>query len=103
MWLRLTKVQRAYVHPICIDYIPWPAMRDYLCLHQYRDTRHSVALYMKSLRLLWPASEPLLLKKTRSEVTLNPNFEAFAGDLRNWRLGSPWADTFPDLVQHVTV
>ncbi|KAH6685889.1 hypothetical protein F5X68DRAFT_241186 [Plectosphaerella plurivora] len=97
-WLRPTAVQEAHVHPLCIDYIPWPALRDYLCLNQDHDRRHSVALYIRSLRLAWPSERPLLQTDlTNGGVILDPAFPDFATDILNWNMGSPWEDEFPQL------
>jgi hypothetical protein len=100
MWLRPTAIQEAHVHPLCIDYIPWPALRDYLCLNQDRDRRHSVALYIRSLRLTWPSERPLFqMDLTNGGVMLDPGFSEFATNIANWDLGLPWADEFPQLTR----
>lgn len=96
--VRPSRVQDSILHPVCIDYVPWPRLRDYLCLNQNRDTRHSVDLYMRSIRLRWPREQRLLgLAPGGHEVQLSDEFEAVVGDVRHWHLGPPWADVFPQL------
>lgn len=81
--------------------MPWPDFRDYLCLHQNQDRRHSVYLYLKSVRLQWPEDEKLLTRCQGRGTALNDNFEAIVTDLNTWRMGSPWAETFPHLLKYV--
>ncbi|KAJ6443957.1 NADPH-dependent 1-acyldihydroxyacetone phosphate reductase [Purpureocillium lavendulum] len=83
-WLRPTKVQESCPHPVCIDYIPWPSLRDYLCLHQNQDLRHTTQM------------------GPQGGVTIDKEFEAIATDITKWSMGSPWIETFPHLIQHVT-
>ncbi|KAM5345072.1 hypothetical protein ACJ41O_010934 [Fusarium nematophilum] len=96
-WLLPTEVQNTFPHPVSIDYIPWPDLRDFLCTHQRLKSRHSVKIYLESLRLKWPPGCPMLALDSGGQVSISPEFEAIACDLRNWDLGSPWADAFPRL------
>lgn len=90
------------MHPLCIDYIPWPALRNFLCANQNRDSRHSVALYIRSLRLKWPSEKALFLTDlVYGGVVLNPDFIGFGLDIQNWDLGPPWADEFPQLTKFI--
>ncbi|KAI6781345.1 bZIP transcription factor [Emericellopsis cladophorae] len=100
-WLRLTSVQESTLHPLIIDYIPWPTLRDYLCLNQRQDDRHNAELYMRSFRLKWPSSQQLLSLNVSGKVTLHPDFENVVCDINNWTMGSPWTDVFPYLHMHV--
>ncbi|KAB5515335.1 hypothetical protein GE09DRAFT_979802 [Coniochaeta sp. 2T2.1] len=97
VWLRPSDVQKSTPHPISIDFLPWPELRDYLCLNQNKDSRHNVALYIKSIQLLWPAGKQLLCKNSHSEFVINRDFEFVACDIRCWRLGFPWLAAFPQL------
>lgn len=99
--MRPTGVQNTIPHPLCIDYMPWPDFRDYLCLHQNQDRRHSVSLYLKSIQLLWPGGHELLSQHSDGYLVLNGIFEGVVSDIGNWRMGSPWTDTFPDLLKYV--
>ncbi|KAM3504974.1 hypothetical protein MY11210_008155 [Beauveria gryllotalpidicola] len=97
--MRPTPAQITISHPKCIDFIPFPALRNYLCLNQNKDARHSVDLYLRSLRLVLPPGKSLLTKTERGCVELNPEFEMMASDLRNWNMGPPWSEYFPQLRQ----
>ncbi|KAF5012863.1 hypothetical protein FDECE_1153 [Fusarium decemcellulare] len=100
-WLLPTEVQNTYPHQVSIDYIPWPDLRDFLCTHQRIKSRHSVKMYLESLRLKWPPGCPLLAVDNGGQVSVSPEFEAIACDLNNWELGPPWLDAFPRLVSLV--
>ncbi|KAH7153380.1 hypothetical protein EDB81DRAFT_791284 [Dactylonectria macrodidyma] len=97
-WLLPTKVQDTCPHPVSIDYIPWPDLRDFLCTRPMIESRHSVKLYLESLQLRWPVGCPLLAVNSEGLVDVSPEFEAAVFDLRNWSLSSAWADMFPRLV-----
>ncbi|KAL6409147.1 hypothetical protein AUP68_05517 [Ilyonectria robusta] len=100
-WLLPTKVQDTCPHPVSIDYIPWPDLRDFLCTHQRLESGHSVKLYLESLRLRWPVGCPLLAVNGEGLVDVSPEFEAAVFDLGNWSLSPEWEDAFPRLVSLV--
>ncbi|KAF1729773.1 hypothetical protein CRV24_010315 [Beauveria bassiana] len=97
--MRPTPAQMTISHPKSLDFIPFPALRNYLCLNQNKDARHSVDLYLRSLRLVLPPGQSLLTKTERGCVELNPEFEMMASDVRNWDMGPPWSECFPHLRQ----
>lgn len=97
--MRPTPAQVTISHPKCIDFIPFPALRNYFCLNQNKDSRHSVDLYLRSVRLVLPPGKSLLAKTERGSVEMNPEFEVMASDLRNWDMGPPWSELFPQLRQ----
>ncbi|PMB63326.1 hypothetical protein BM221_007265 [Beauveria bassiana] len=97
--MRPTQAQITIPHPKCLDFIPFPALRNYLCFNQHKDARHSVDLYLRSMRLVLPPGKTLMIKTERGDVELNPEFEIFASDLRNWSMDSPWWENFPHLRQ----
>ncbi|XEV05134.1 hypothetical protein FSHL1_010421 [Fusarium sambucinum] len=99
-WLLPTEVQNTYPHPVSIDYIPWPDLRDFLCTNPRIKSRHSVKMYLESLQLKWPPGCSLMTMEG-GQVCVSPDFEAIACDLNNWKLGPPWLDNFPRLVSLV--
>ncbi|KAF5121832.1 hypothetical protein E5D57_012302 [Metarhizium anisopliae] len=99
--MRPTEVQNTHLHPVCIDFLPWPALRDYLCQNQNKDSRHSVDLYIRSIKLHWPLEKPLLCTDSGGAVELHPDFEATVCDAQSWTLVSPWAEAFEHLKMHV--
>ncbi|KAM0346660.1 hypothetical protein ACHAPU_005372 [Fusarium lateritium] len=99
-WLLPTEVQNTYPHPVSIDYIPWPDLRDFLCTNPRIKSRHSVKMYLESLQLKWPPGCSLMTMEG-GQVCVSPEFEAIACDLNNWELGPPWLDAFPRLVSLV--
>lgn len=97
--MRPTQAQIAIAHPKCIDFLPFPALRNHLCLHQDTDSRHSVDLYLRSMRLTLPPGKSLMCELEHGYVELHPEFEMLASDLRNWDIGLPWSGYFPQLRQ----
>ncbi|TWU70913.1 hypothetical protein ED733_000319 [Metarhizium rileyi] len=100
--MRPTAIQNTTLHPVCIDFLPWPALRDYICQNQNKDSRHTVDLYMRSIKLNWPAEKQLLSTVFGSAVELHPDFEATVCDLGSWTLESPWTEAFEGLKRYVT-
>jgi hypothetical protein len=97
-----TALQRAHPHPVVVDYIPWPALRDYLCLSGNGDARHSINFYFESVEFDWPAGSPLFGQGKEGQIALSPEFEVAVMTLANWRLGPPWSEAFPDLAQLIS-
>jgi hypothetical protein len=85
---------------VCIDFLPWPGLRDYLCQHKYWDSRHCVKLYMESLCLTCPQGSSLVTLEG-GQVVMSKEFEDIASDLANWSLGAPFSETFPQLMHFV--
>ena len=98
-WLRPTKIQETTPHPVVIDFIPWPGLRDYLCQNQNQDSRHSVALFVSSLRMDWPTDEQVVCKMPGGEMGVNGMLDAVSRELGNWRLEGVWVETFPQLAK----
>ncbi|PMB63315.1 hypothetical protein BM221_010865 [Beauveria bassiana] len=71
--MRPTQAQITIPHPKCLDFIPFPALRNYLCFNQHKDARHSVDLYLRSMRLVLPPGKTLMIKTERGDVELNPS------------------------------
>src|ERR1700753_2904012 len=99
--MRPTEVQETHLHPVCIDFLPWPALRNYLCQDQNQDPRHSVDLYMRSIRLDWPPQKTMLCQGSSGTIELHPDFEAIVCDAQHWVLASPWTDAFGHLNAYV--
>lgn len=97
--MRPTQAQITIPHPKCLDFIPFPALRNYLCLNQHKDAQHSVDVCLRSMWLVLPPGKTLMTKTERDGVEMDPEFEIFASDLRNWSMGSPWRENFPQLRQ----
>ena len=87
-------------HPISVDLLPWPGLRNHLCVHQTGDMRHSIQLYADSTWFAWPEDQGLVCTDASGNMALHPEFEARAGDAANWHIGSPFTDVFPHLIQY---
>ncbi|KAF5011508.1 hypothetical protein FDECE_2380 [Fusarium decemcellulare] len=100
-WLLPTAAQVSNPHPVCIDFLPWPKLREHLCLTQSTGSPHSVQLYWDSVRLCLPPGCEMLGRDDSGKISLSKEFEAAALDNKNWRMNSPWADVFPHLMHLV--
>lgn len=102
-WLVPTTTQYTAPHPVSIDFIPWPGIRDYLCLNQDQDYRQESKIYVESLYLSCPKTCPVfgLGPCRRGSVSVSDEFAGVASRLENWSLGSPFIETFPHLVKYL--
>lgn len=100
-WMMPTEIQQSHPHPVVVDYLPWPSLRNYLCMSGDIDPRHSMRGYLESVRFLWSPEVPLMVQSATGEPILSPEFEVAASKLENWTMGPPWAEAFPHLMHLV--
>lgn len=98
--MRPTASQNVVSHHVSVDLLPWPGLREYLCVDPTDDTRHSVQLYADSTWFAWPEGKNFTLIDSAGNMTLHPEFEERVGDVTSWHLGSPCTDIFPHLLQY---
>lgn len=87
------------MHPVVIDAVPWPAMRELIITNPTMSDFYDLASYNKSLRFVWPEDEPVITKHPDGRMTQHPEFERRVCDLRNWELSGTLAEQFPELLQ----
>lgn len=86
-------------HPIWMDQVPWPKLRDRLIHNQDRygtpEFRH---LHTAGLSVNWPY-RPLAALSYRAdgEVVMDPAFERHINRLESWSLGPRFAARYPEL------
>ncbi|KAJ4301985.1 hypothetical protein N0V88_002116 [Collariella sp. IMI 366227] len=101
-WLLPTKIQRSNPHSVIVDYIPWPRLRDHLCMSgEAEDLTRSVYFYFESIEFIWPSECPIFAQGEGGQMVLSPEFEAAVGSLEHWRIGLPWSGAFPHLLHLV--
>ncbi|KAL4785965.1 hypothetical protein BJX76DRAFT_322671 [Aspergillus varians] len=104
-WLYPTEIQKTIPHPVCIDFLPWPGLRDRLIhnVQQIQDPRHSVMLYMRSIRFRWPEDQEFIYTSENGELMPTQNFETGLYEYDNWQVSREWASMFPKLKKYVNV
>ena len=121
-WLRPRPNQIFRPHPVWVDYLPWPRMRDRLVAdYEACPLENFFVPYTTTLSLNWPYEETdTLLNATPTSNTssnkgngngnresgagdliINPVFERHLRDLRNWSLGPAFAKAHPTLTDSV--
>ncbi|KAL4939682.1 hypothetical protein BDV06DRAFT_33087 [Aspergillus oleicola] len=104
-WLYPTEIQKTIPHPVCIDFLPWPSLRDKL-IHSaqpYQDPRHSVIMYMRSIHFRWPEDQEFIYTNEEGELMPTEGFERGLYEYENWRVSEEWAGMFPKLRKYVNV
>ncbi|KAG9257408.1 uncharacterized protein F5Z01DRAFT_645860 [Emericellopsis atlantica] len=101
-YLKPTELQRTIPHPAWIDIISYPDARD--ALIQMRDW----SVFEKFEELVgattfvdWPYSTVDAVQESAGELRMNPNFEAYIRDLKNWSCGCEVVKRFPFMAAHV--
>lgn len=105
-WMTPRPAQLFTPHPAWMDYIMWPRARDKM-VYSYRNYpfENWFVPYTRTISCNWPyeTTECLLHNTATDELLINPVFERHVRDLRNWTLGTEFADAFPSLVDVVTI
>ncbi|EXJ92539.1 hypothetical protein A1O3_01091 [Capronia epimyces CBS 606.96] len=107
-WIRPTPTQLFTPHPVWIDHLPWPRMRDLLCAsyHDYPFENWFIP-FTSGLSVNWPydPADCLLVTSDRDRVDpiINPVFERHVRRLENWSLGRSFAETFPSLADSALI
>ncbi|MCJ1447314.1 MAG: hypothetical protein MMC23_007825 [Stictis urceolatum] len=106
-WLRPTSWQILTPHPIWIDHLPWPEMREEL-VRQYQryPFENFFVPFTKTMSVNWPFEDAdVFLPQERAEdgLVMNPRFEAHMRELKNWSLGTQFSQTFPLLSTGVRI
>lgn len=97
-WLLPTETQKLNPHPVVVDYIPWPALRDYLCVSKDEESQRSLNIYLESMQFNWSSERALFFQDEQGQMSVSPEFELAVASLENWNLGPPWSEAFPHLV-----
>lgn len=100
-WLRPLPCQNSIAHPIWMDYVPWPKMRNIICQdHLKYDQNEFFLPYVQTLSLNWPY-EPMDCVVVQSDMinsSISPIFERHVRNLDNWSLGDSFKTAYPSLV-----
>lgn len=99
-WFTPRSTQLLEAHPVWMDYVPWPAMRDRIVTsHQKYPFENWFIPFTRDLSVNWPyeATDCLLSAGDSDELVINPVFERHMRDLSNWSLGHLFAETYPVL------
>lgn len=97
-WLTPRVSQLVTPHPIWMDQVPWPKLRDRLIHNQDKystpEFRH---LHTASLSVNWPFRPMDALIFRPEEVVMSPAFERHISRLESWSLGPRFAARYPEL------
>ena len=102
-WYQPTATQVFTPHPIWIDYIPWPRMRDVVIAdHPNYPFENWFIPFTSGMKLDWPyePTDCLLSAPNRDGddgPIINPVFERHLMRLENWSVSSSLMETFPTL------
>ncbi|KAI9705852.1 MAG: hypothetical protein M1836_005258 [Candelina mexicana] len=97
-WLTPRASQLVTFHPIWMDQIPWPKLRDRVITEQATyNTIEFQTNFTASTTINWPYRPMDALVFQNDEVLMNPVFERHIQCLDNWSIGAPFATRYPEL------
>lgn len=96
-YLKPTQVQESIPHPIFIDFVPFPRLRDVLTLRlvEYNHGVFDLDI-LESISFEWPAAQPLLVN-SENGTSLNPDFMTHTMSPNSWTLGPALFERYPRL------
>ncbi|KAK6348264.1 hypothetical protein TWF718_006071 [Orbilia javanica] len=104
-WYRPSELQKTWPHPLCIDLLAWPKLRNGIIpIYDQIDKLRLSRDITESITVGWPEAEPLLVKDFRTNTAvLNPKFEEHIWRFSNWKMGPLWALRQPRFVEFVNM
>ncbi|KXJ96985.1 hypothetical protein Micbo1qcDRAFT_229763 [Microdochium bolleyi] len=100
-FIRPTKAQLSVPHPVWLDHLPFPGMRDKLIEDPLTDDvfDNFFIPFTSTISVNWPYEETDVFLQTPdgSEIMINPVFERHMRRGENWTLGEAFDKTFPRL------
>ncbi|KAH7121485.1 hypothetical protein EDB81DRAFT_700366 [Dactylonectria macrodidyma] len=105
-WLRSTDIQDNIPHPLYIDFVQFPQLRNAMVLNVVNidSIREEFDTdYERCMSVNWPVSEGLLIVDDSRDTVLNPKFERHVLTQENWSLSSEFARKYPDMAPLVTI
>jgi hypothetical protein len=99
-WFTPRPIQLLQPHPVWMDYVPWPAMRDRIITsYQNYPFENWFIPFTRDISVNWPyeATDCLLSAGDMDELVINPVFERHMRNLSNWSLGPCFAESYPAL------
>ncbi|CZR69176.1 uncharacterized protein PAC_19076 [Phialocephala subalpina] len=100
-FLRPRPSQETIQHPAVIDFLIWPGLRDRLVFSHkhYTSTGDFSAAFCQYLHFHWPFSddEILIFDRETKAHKLNPLFEKYSFDLKNWTMDEGFFEKFVEM------
>ena len=98
-WMRPLDCQVYHPHPLWVDNLPFPQMREKL-VTEYRQYAFEDFFipFTTTIDLNWPFPDAdLLIPGPDEELVISPKFEQHLRNLENWSLGEAFAKVLPGL------
>ncbi|OQE26729.1 hypothetical protein PENSTE_c005G04112 [Penicillium steckii] len=91
-WYLPTTLQLSQPHSLCVDFLAWPDLRDYLIASL--DPIQQVSfnkMIGESITVDWSSDEEFLIRDEHGALALNPAFEEHIFEYSNWKIHrDPW-------------
>ncbi|OAL39657.1 hypothetical protein AYO20_01054 [Fonsecaea nubica] len=96
---RPTKAQECVPHPVSIDFLAFPELRDILTKHPALYLENHTQFdrdFTESVTVQWPRLEPVFITDEQGNaVRLTDEFESHIFDYDNWAMRDRWFDAYP--------
>lgn len=104
-WYRPSSLQRSTPHPVCIDLVAWPQLRDLLVQKMHQIDAEALSRDISDcITIDWPENQQLFVQDLRTnQPILNPSFEAHVWEYSNWKMRKAWSWKQPQMRRLVGV
>jgi hypothetical protein len=104
-WFRPRPSQERISHPLVVDFLLWPGLRDQLVFehNRYATNAEFSHRYCADLRFNWPYPdhEIFTFDTNRNSYTFSQRFKQSACDLKNWTMDAKFFETFEEMIGNV--
>lgn len=104
-WFRPSRSQERIDHPLVIDFLIWPGLREHLVFehNRYAPNAEFSHRFCEDLRFNWPYpdSDIFCFDPTKNTYTFSRRFRQSACDLRNWTMDAKFFEAFREMVGDV--
>lgn len=104
-WYTPCAAQCSLPHPIYIDTVPWPALREKLTTqYESYDWHAFVVSFCQNLDVNWTEdARKTYVVGSKGNTTLSPAFVSHLRSLQHWTLKPPFAEQYPALAKLVNL
>lgn len=106
-WFRPCPSQERFAHPLVIDFLIWPGLRDHLVFshNRYAPNAEFSHRFCEDLRFNWPYPDQdiFTFDAQRNSFAFSRKFKSAACDLANWTMDQRFFETFAELTGNVNM
>ncbi|KAH8588486.1 hypothetical protein B0O99DRAFT_746747 [Bisporella sp. PMI_857] len=104
-WFRPRPLQERFQHPLVIDFLIWPGLREFLVFNhkEYTRTGEFSQHFVDNFHFNWPLAEELIYEYDPCSGFLGVSevFKEYVFDLNNWTMEKGFFDRYQELASEI--